>query len=212
MSRGLNPTYVTSSVDLVQPYLLAYMDFSSSAVRLWTGNETKSFSDDFGGGNYLGVGTFGGYSNITETTEVASKGIELTLSGIPDDYIALSMTDNYRGRTVAVYLVLFNQSFSTYEKIMIFRGRMDQMQIEESGDTSTIKLKCESRLIDLNRQRDLRYTDEAQRSIYPSDKGFEFVASMANKSIYWGNSAPSSVGNSGASGDTGDGDGNNGQS
>ena len=208
MSRDLTPTYVTSSVALVQPYLAAYMDFSGSAVRVWTGNQSKSFSDDFGGGDYLGVGTFGGISAITETTEVAAKGMDLSLSGIPTDYISLALTDNYRGRTVAVYLVLFNEAFSAYEKIMIFRGRMDQMIIEETGESSTIKLKCESRLIDLNRQRDIRYTDEAQKLLYPNDKGLEFVASMANKSIYWGNSAPGSAINSGAGGDTGTGDGN----
>ena len=208
MSRDLTPTYVTSSVALVQPYLAAYMDFSGSAVRVWTGNQSKSFSDDFGGGDYLGVGTFGGISAITETTEVAAKGMDLSLSGIPTDYISLALTDNYRGRTVAVYLVLFNEAFTSYEKIMIFRGRMDQMIIEETGESSTLKLKCESRLIDLNRQRDIKYTDEAQKLLYPNDKGLEFVASMANKSIYWGNSAPGSAINSGAGGDTGTGDGN----
>ena len=208
MSRnGVTATYVSSSVSLVQPYIAAYMDFSGSAVRVWTGNATKSFSDDFGGGNYGGVGKFGTLSAVTETTEVSAKGINLTLSGIPvEDYVALALSDNYRGRQVAVYLILFNTAMTTYEQITLFRGKMNQIIINESGETFSVTVQCESRLIDLNRPIDIRYTDEAQKELYPTDKGLEFVAAMANKSIYWGTSAPSSVGNTA---DSGTGDGNN---
>ena len=206
MSRtGVSATYVSSSVVLVQPYIAAYMDFSGSAVRVWTGNTSKSLSDDFGGGNYLGVGTFGGVSAVTETTEVSAKGIDLTLSGIPNEYVSLALSDNYRGRQVAVYLLLFNTAMTSYEQITMFRGRMNQISINESGETSTLIVSCENRLIELNRTTDVRYTDEAQKELYPTDTGLQFVAAMANKSIYWGNSAPGSVGNTADEG-TGDGD------
>ena len=207
MSRnGVSAAYVSSSVSLVQPYIAAYMDFSGSAVRVWTGNATKSLSDDFGGGNYLGVGTLGGVSAVTETTDVSAKGIDLTLSGIPTEYVSLALSDNYRGRQVAVYLILFNTAMTSYEQITMFRGRMNQISINESGETSTLIISCENRLIELNRTTDVRYTDEAQKELYPTDTGLEFVAAMANKSIYWGNSAPSSVGNTA---DEGTGDGEN---
>jgi hypothetical protein len=197
MSRsGLTAAYVSSSVNLIQPYVAAYMDFSGSAVRVWTGAYTKSLSDDFGGGNYLGVGTLGTISSITETTEVSAKGMDLTLSGIPTEYVSLALSNNYRGREVAVYLILFNTGMTSYEQITLFRGRMDQLIINESSETSTITVKCESRLIDLNRPSDIRYTDEAQKLLYPTDRGLEFVASMGDKSIYWGTSAPGSSANS----------------
>ena len=208
MSRNISSSYVTSSVTMVQPYMAAYMDFSGSApLRLWTGNYSTTISDDFGGGSYLGVGGLGQISAISETTEVAAKGMDLTLNGIPNEYIALALSGSYRGRDVAVYLLLFNESMSTYEKVTMFRGRMDQLNIAETIDTATITVKCESRLIDLNRQKDVRYTDEAQKLLYPNDKGLEFVASMADKSIYWGSSAPGSVANSGGGADAGGGDG-----
>jgi len=205
MSRsGITDTYVSSSVSLIQPYLAAYMDFSGSAVRLWTGTFTKSFNDDFGNGDYLGVGTMGAISTVTEATEVAAKGMDLTLSGIPTEYVSLALSNNYRGREVAVYLILFNTAMSSYEQVTVFRGRMDQLSINESSETSIITIKCENRLIDLNRPSDIRYTDEAQQIIWPGDKGLEFVSSMADKSIYWGTSAPASSGNTGG-GDNGDG-------
>jgi hypothetical protein len=208
MSRpNVSSTYVSSSVSLIQPYLAAYLDFSGSApVRLWTGIQSASFTDIGGTANYLGIGTLGSISSVTEATEVASKGIELTLSGIPTEYISLALSNNYRGRTAIVYLILYNSTLSSYEQLTLFRGSMDQLVINESRDSSTITIKCESRLIDLNRQQDVRYTDEAQKQLYPNDKGLEFVASMADKSIYWGTSAPASTGNSSGDG-TGDGEG-----
>lgn len=213
MSRpNVSSTYVSSSVTLIQPYLAAYMDFSGSApVRLWTGIQSASFTDISGSGNYLGVGTLGGISAISETTEVAAKSIDLTLSGIPTEYVSLALTNNYRGRDVVIYLILYNTAMTSYEQLTLFRGKMDQLIINESQDSSTITIKCESRLIELNRPTDIRYTDEAQKELYPNDNGLQFVASMADKSIYWGTSAPSSAGNSAGEGD-GDGQGTTGGS
>lgn len=207
MSRpNVSSTYVSSSVNIIQPYIAAYMDFSGSApVRLWTGTQSASFTDISGSGNYLGIGTLGNITSIAETTEVAAKNIDLTLSGIPTEYVSLALTNNYRGRDVVVYLILYNTAMTSYEQLTLFRGKMDQLIINEASDSSTISVKCESRLIELNRPSDVRYTDEAQKQLYPTDKGLEFVASMADKSIYWGTSAPSSVGN-GAGDGTGDGE------
>jgi hypothetical protein len=209
MSRNIPAAYVSSSVTLVQPYYAAYLSFPTAPVRLWTGAYTKSFSDEFGGGSYLGVGTMGNISAITETTEIAARGMDLTLSGIPTEYVSLALSGSYRGGDVAVYLILFNTNMSSFEKLTIFKGTMDQMIINENGSTSAISVKCESRLIALNRPRDIRYTDESQTLLYPNDTGLRFVASMADKSIYWGNSAPGSTGNSGGSENAGGGDGSN---
>jgi hypothetical protein len=207
MSRpNVTSTYVSSSVSLIQPYVAAYLDFSGSApVRVWTGNSTQLFNDIGGSGSYLGIGTLGTISSISETTEVASKRIDLSLSGIPTEYVSLALSNNYRGRNVVVYLILFNTSMVAYEQITLFRGKMDQLIIDEGSDTSKITVRCESRLNELNRINDIRYTDEAQRELFPNDKGLQFVASMADKSIYWGNSAPGSSGNSAGDGE-GDGE------
>lgn len=205
MSRNISSSFVTSSLDLIQPYYAAYLDFSGSAVRLWTGQYNQSFSDEYGGGTYLGVGTFGSISPVTETTDISARGINLILSAIPTENIGLALSGSYRGGNASVYLILYNSDLSSFQKIIIFKGTMDQMIINENGETSTIDVKCESRLIALNRPRDIRYTDEAQRQLYPTDTGLRFVASMAERSIYWGNSAPGSTGNDGGNEDNNDG-------
>ena len=48
---------------------------------------------------------------------------------------------------------------------------MDVMIIRETGDTSTIELKLENRLIALERPNERRMTDEDQRNLFTGDKG-----------------------------------------
>ena len=195
---GITSTYISSSVATVRPEFAAYLDFSGSApVRVWSGIQNITLNDIGGSGSYTAIGTYGNISSVTETNEVSAKGIEVVLTGIPQEMISLALQNNYRGRTVAIYLLLFDSARVSYEQTCVFRGRMDQMIINEGETRSSISIKCESRLIDLNRPRERRYTDEYQKNLYPNDTGLEFISGMANRSLYWGNSAPSTGVNTG---------------
>ena len=70
----------------------------------------------------------------------------------------------------------------------MFKGYIDQMVIEEGADTSTITVSVESKLIDLERARTLRYTDESQKARFPNDKGFQYVNDLQDKKFNWGRS------------------------
>ena len=74
------------------------------------------------------------------------------------------------------------------------------MTITDSGDTSTIKVTVENRLIEFERSRQRRYTSEDQKIDYPNDKGLEFVAEIAEKEIVWGRSQAGSGGGGGGGG------------
>ena len=65
---------------------------------------------------------------------------------------------------------------------------MDQMSIDEGPDTSTVQLKVENKLIDLERARIGRFTSQHQKSIYPEDKGLDFVESLQDTTLNWGRS------------------------
>ena len=62
------------------------------------------------------------------------------------------------------------------------------MDINEGTDTSTITVKVESKLLELERQRVLRYTSAIQKSLYSGDKGFDFVDQLQDKKFIWGRS------------------------
>lgn len=183
---NVTQSYVTSSLVTVYPAVAVDMAFDSGHVRVWSGLNTQSL----GGNVFYGLGTLGGINAVKETTDTSAPGVELTLSGVVNDNISLAMTENYRGRKVTIYVLLFNSNGTLQQSTISFRGNMDQMIINEGAETSTITLRCENRLIELNRVRDSRYTDEEQKMLFPDDTGLEYVASTALKDLYWGSTAP----------------------
>jgi hypothetical protein len=63
---------------------------------------------------------------------------------------------------------------------------MDQMKIDDTGQTSTIELAVENKLIDLERPRVARFTSAYQKGIYPGDKGLDFLEDMQDRPLTWG--------------------------
>jgi hypothetical protein len=136
----------------------------------------------------VGVGTLGAISPIEETKSVVANGVSLSLSGIPEEMIALAMGEKYRGRNVYIWMALFNVSDGTLilNPEQVFAGRLDTMSISDAGETSTITIACESRLIDLERSRERRYTNEDQKYLYPADASLRYVAGLQGKEFPWG--------------------------
>lgn len=169
----------------VSPALFVEMMFDSTPLRLWSG-----FGDlTFDGHVYTGAGTFGAITEIEESaSDVRASGVAMTLSGIPSQYISLGLSEKFQGRAVTIWLAFFDSSMAVIQDpIKIFKGRMDYPQLEESGETARITVFAESHLVDLERPRVRRYTDEDQRQLYPGDTGLRFVAGLQNKSIEWSN-------------------------
>ena len=70
----------------------------------------------------------------------------------------------------------------------IFDGIMDKMDIQDSGETATITVHCESALIALQNAKERRYTSEDQKIDFPNDLGLDFVPSIQDLNIVWGRS------------------------
>jgi hypothetical protein len=70
--------------------------------------------------------------------------------------------------------------------IEVFGGFMDTMDIEDSGDSSIITLTVESKLVQLERAKERRYTHESQHSRYSGDTFFSFVSDLQDKEVVWG--------------------------
>ena len=63
---------------------------------------------------------------------------------------------------------------------------MDQLLIQDGPEASTIQAKLESKLIDLQRTRPFRYTQEIHSNLYSGDSFFSFVEDLQDKKIDWG--------------------------
>ena len=206
MSRDLSDNTIDNiSQDVVYPFFATELKFDGDNVlRLWTGQGTLVLED---GTNWIGTGNLLDISAIEETSELAVKGATLTLSGVPSEVLSLALSEPYQGRVCNIYFGTLSQgsllqesssyillqdgsriNLETGEKGFneIFSGYMDQMNIEESGETSTIQLLVENKLVDLERARVARFTSGYQKSIYAGDLGLDFVEDLQDKQISWG--------------------------
>lgn len=188
MSRDITAGVQSAiSATEVQPIIFFEGSFSSGSVYVWSG-----YGDLIWDGNtYSGVGTLGSISSVSESSEISAKGITVSMSGIPSDLISLVLGDVRQGAVGKIHLGFLNSSNSLIDDpILMFEGKLDVPSIQEGGDTSTITLSYESRLIDLQRARESRYTNEDQQRAFAGDLGCEFVASLQEKQITWGKADP----------------------
>lgn len=207
MSRDISSDLIeTLSDDVIHPFFAIELFFDTSILRFWSGVGEL----EFGGNVYTGSGNMIAVSAIDETSDISAQGARLTLSGLPSEMISLAINEPYQGRKCFIYFgtldvtgdrltqqnghLILNQDSSAIlgegdfrdTVTQIFSGYIDQMNIDEGPETSQISVAVESRLIDLQRPRNRRYTDANQKSRFPNDKGFEFVESLQQKKFAWG--------------------------
>lgn len=207
MSRVLSSGMESAvEADLVRPIVLVQLLFDDvyddetppnlihTQLYLWNGIGNLVV----GGITYVGAGTLLNIGEIAESSELQANGMTATLSGITDPLLAKARDVDYQGRELKVLLGAMDASNGVISSpVVVFSGFMDTMVINDSSETATIQITVENRLIEFERTRIRRYTAEDQKIDYPSDKGLEFVAEMAEKEIVWGRSTVGSGGGSG---------------
>lgn len=93
-------------------------------------------------------------------------------------------TINQSGSTPA--RIAMDENHLLADPYLVRSGRMDYVNIVAAGETTRITAQYEDRLVDLERSRERRYTDEDQQFEYSGDLGFEFVAGLQDKQLIWG--------------------------
>ena len=183
MSRTLTAA-ITNAInsDVIYPFFAIDLFFQSETVYLWTGYGDLVIGDK----TYLGAGTLLNISSVEETTEIEAKGATITLSGIPSSILSLALNEPYQGRVCRIY---FGVTSSPSSYVEIFSGELDQMTIVEEAESCTISVTAENVLIKLERPTVRRFTDQDQKSRYPTDRGLEYIASLQDKEIFCGRKA-----------------------
>jgi hypothetical protein len=162
--------------------VLVELDFADGVVRLT--NAAYTFA--WGGHDWQGIGTLGSIEAVSEGSALQMYGCALTLSGIPPEIISEAFSANYQGRSATIWLAPMTKDYAFIaDPVVVFKGRMDTMDIAV-GDTATITLSVESRLVDWDKPRIRRFNDEDQRFSYPNDRGFRYVDQMVQKDLKWG--------------------------
>ena len=177
MSRTVPSALLTAlGQSEVELFYAVELNFDSAPVRLWTGFGDKTIGVD----TYTGSGNLLAIDGIDEVNDLSAKSISLSLSGVPSSLVSLALQEPYQRRSCKVYLG------SGDNVVEIFSGLMNTMQIEDSGETSVIALTVESKLIELERSSNWRYTAESHKQRHAGDTFFDYVAGLQDVSIVWG--------------------------
>jgi hypothetical protein len=180
----------------------AYQDISAgfeivggygTPLRLWSGYGSL----EIGGNAFDGIGAAGLAQQNGSAIGGVAQGMTLSLSGIEPDVLAmLDDADQFKGASVVVYRLIFDNSGKNLLDAHVFdRGRLDTIQTDETiGSTATISCAVESAARSLGRSGARMRSDSDQRLISSSDGYFKGVAYAGQKELYWGGKIPVSTG------------------
>jgi|TARA_R110001592_G_scaffold97124_3_gene278238 hypothetical protein len=188
MARNITSAFNTAiKGTVVQPIIATELDFSDGVLKFWNGYGNLTMTAGGSSKTFSGLGDFLGFSPITESTTLQMSGITLSMSGIKSSLISTALSAKYTNRNGAIYLGLYDTSKNVIADVYtVFKGKMDVLNISEQGNTCTITLNIESRLISFDLPADRKYTLEDQQVDFPNDLGFEFIPDLQDKEITWG--------------------------
>lgn len=192
MTRAINSNLISVLNDReIEPFYAVKLNFVTSTLLFWTGYGNKTINSE----TYIGTGNLLNIEGLDEVSDLSSRGAKITLSGLDNTILTYALTEQYQGRLVEIYWGVKGVS----DVAEVFSGFMDQMSINDTGQTSTIQLSVESRLIVLERPIPRRYTEASHSAViatennlnssaYPqaNDSFFRWVAQLQDKQIPWG--------------------------
>jgi len=172
------------------PAIFVQATMASGTVYLWSGFGNIAWN----GQTWQGVGSMLRISTIEEKATVTASGITVTLSGIDPTLLNDVLGEFQLCGQAVVFLGAFSAPGTLIASpITVWSGLLDHPTIDVSGDTASISINCESRLIEMNVSVDRRYTDQEQQLDCPGDLAFSFVNSIQDQPIYWGQTPTTSI-------------------
>lgn len=183
MPRNLSsPLIQAISANDVTPCMLADITFASGTVYVWSGVGSATYN----GNTYLGVGSLGAVGDIREGVDLEAEGTTLTLSCIDPTLLNDCMTDIQIGAPCRIYLgAIVNGSI--VGTCTVFDGTVDKPQVSTGSTAISITLNIETRMTDMQRPSNRRYTAADQQYYFPGDTGFNWVEIINDIALKFGN-------------------------
>lgn len=181
---SLRTIHADTATALVQPVfrplVLVEMAFDSAPVYAHSGVGPLVWN----GHTFVGVSWLGKISAIREGESLEAYGVQLELSGVKGELVALSLAENYRNRPLKIWIAFLNrQSRLVGEPVGPWRWDMSTLDGEFTGAKGTLILSGTSRMAQWERNKETRYTDADQRAKYPGDFFCEFASAADEKEI-----------------------------
>jgi hypothetical protein len=181
---SIRPTLTTTFLNAmsgghVSWFWLVKMELTSGNLFL----TSLDFDVVISGDTYTGMRGLGNISQIEESDNGAT-GISLSLAGVTESHIAEVLNENIQGRKVTVKMGVLNTS--TEPPLLaiddnVWQGFLDTQNYNEGQ--STIIVTAENRLIEWDKPRLLRFSNQDLKRVRPDDNFFKYADTMANKEI-----------------------------
>ncbi len=196
--QGLDSSIVNRlGADEQAIFIAVKAEFDSGDVRVWSGVDDLTINSE----TYTGAGDLLAIGEIEEDIDLSSKGISISLSGMDTTVLNIALTESYQNRFVTIFLgYVMGGTNEVAGVVTLFKGRITTLTVNDNPAGATISIDAESRLIDLERPSNLRYTKESQNFLHSGDTGFNRIASIQDKEIIWGKSSSVTGGGGGNSG------------
>lgn len=170
----------------IKPVFFFEGEFSSGTLRFWTGRGEITWNSLAWQGN----GILHGFQLATETEDIEATGVEVQLAGVSQAVLQIILQTAQTGKPGKIWLGMLDENEAVIEDpYLFFDGKFDTAEILESVKNPEVALKYETRLVELERGRDFRFTPENQKIFYATDKGFDFVAGIQEWDGFWGTTA-----------------------
>jgi|OM-RGC.v1.016586772 hypothetical protein len=173
--------YRTSAGASYAPEVLTFSDH----------NETIAIGSDL----YIPLGNLLGVTSSQSDLRPTGNNVNITISGIPDSNLAEIIHSKIKGSRVTIYRAYYDISTNVQINSMQFRykGVVNNYGLEEEYDvlakeaTNTILIECLSNVDVLaNKVAGRRTNPDSMKKFYSTDKGFDNITSLKNRSFDFG--------------------------
>ncbi len=172
--------------DILRPFYLFSLETTSTPLYLFSGGFDLSWDSK----TWLGNGWFRGLSSIKQNDNLLNGNIEIALAGASSSVVSLVLSSLTQSKIGVVYLGLFNSSLAIIsDPTPIYSGYYSKSQIEDSPETSIISITLDAETSRIRQPKDTRYTDAAQKNMFSTDQGLEYVSQLSEWKGYFGSRA-----------------------
>ena len=179
MGRSVPQDFLDAmAADVFAPLIFVEFEFDSGDLNIWNGIGDITIAST----TYTGTGDLLSVSAAEETSQVVSRGMSISLSGVPASLFSLAINEPFQGRSCVVRWG-YEGSTST---VILFSGFIDKMDIKYGADTAIISVLVENELASLDRAVKRFYSDQSHKSRFPTDEFFSHVTELSDKELQWG--------------------------
>ncbi len=172
--------------------LLVHMDFRDAPRRWWTGWGNL----EAGGHTWQGLGQLVSIEGLQSAIGTVAPETTFTLSGVDAEIVSIAVDNadrvsNRRARVLAQFFEVQPSLAGSEvmgrldEPFVLWSGRMEKLRFVGDSALHQVSLSAESLWTRRDRPPHGLYTDRDQRARSPDDRGLEFVARLADKTVTW---------------------------